>query len=44
MKDAVDGHNEMKSDMGTLGLLFLLVFPKTLMIFLFFIGYMVFVS
>jgi hypothetical protein len=44
MKDAIDGYEKHKSDVRTLGLLFLLVFPKTLMIFLFFIGYMVYAS
>jgi len=44
MNDAIDGYKKHKSDVGTLGLLFLLVFPKTLMIFLFFIGYMVYAS
>jgi len=42
--DAVDGHKKLKSDMGTLGLLFLLVFPKTLLVVLFAVGYMWYVS
>jgi len=44
MNDAVEGYKKHKNDVGTLGLLFLLVFPKTLMLFLAFIGYMIFVS
>lgn len=38
--DAYEGHTKLKKDIGTLGLLFLLVFPKTLIVFLLLAIYM----
>lgn len=44
MKDAIEGKQKLNSDIGTLFMLFLLVFPKTLMVLVFLFGYMWFVS
>jgi len=44
MRDAVDEYNRMKKDISILRLLFLLVFPKTLMLFVFLGGYMWYIS
>ena len=44
MNDAVDDYKEMKKDISILKLLFLLVFPKTLMLFVFLGGYMWYIS
>lgn len=42
--DAFEATQKFKKDISILRLLFLLVFPKTLMVFVVLIGYLLFVS